>query len=223
MIPKPRTTSPTSRSRSPGGRATRIGSVALAWVALLLALLPAGGTSAQANRGSLAGQLLVASQDLPDPRFARTVVYMVKHDATGAQGFVVNRPLREMPLADLMEQMGLSGEGVSGQVRLQAGGPVESFGVFALHTGEWSAPGTQAVTGGLSVTARPEILRALADAKGPRRVIFLLGYAGWGPGQLEAEMKEGYWLKAAPDEALVFEGDHETKWDRAKSRQRIDL
>jgi putative transcriptional regulator len=166
---------------------------------------------------------LVAADDLPDPRFARTVVYVVRHDAAGAQGFVVNRPLREVSLASLMEQVGLPGEGVSGQVRLQAGGPVESFGVFALHTGEWSAPGTQAVAGGLSVTARPEILRAMADSKGPRRVIVLLGYAGWGPGQLEAEMKGGYWLKAAADESLVFDGEHDTKWARARSRQRIDL
>jgi putative transcriptional regulator len=172
---------------------------------------------------SLAGQLLVASPDLSDPRFARTVVYIIRHDASGALGFVVNRPLGDMPLRALMERMGLPGAGVDGAVRMQAGGPVGSSGVFALHTGEWTGPGTQAVQGGFAVTTQPEILQALARSEGPRRVIFLLGYAGWAPGQLEAEYGNGTWLRAPADEALVFGPDHDTKWERARSRQRIDL
>ena len=189
----------------------------LAWV--LSAAAPAPAPAAP----SLAGQLLVASEEMQDSRFARTVVYVIRHDATGAEGFVVNRPIREIGLGELMEQMGLPGGGVPGMVRLHAGGPVEPFGVFALHTGEWSTPGTRQVPGGLAVTAQAEILRAIAEGRGPRRVLFLLGYTGWGPGQLEAEMKGGYWLRAPADEALVFGPDHESKWDRARTRQKIDL
>jgi putative transcriptional regulator len=165
----------------------------------------------------------VASPDLADPRFARTVVYLVRHDASGALGFVVNRPLGDMPLRVLMEQMGLSGAGVEGAVRMQSGGPVESSAVYALHTSDWTREGTLAVQGGFAVTARSDILEALARTQGPRRVIFLLGYAGWGPGQLEAEYRNGSWLRAPADETLVFGGDDDTKWERARARQRIDL
>jgi putative transcriptional regulator len=222
-MPEPRTPSPSGRAPAWRGRAGRRAGLALVWLAASLSLAAGGSPRAQAQPGSLAGQLLLASEDMPDARFARAVIFVVKHDATGAQGFVVNRPLREIPLAALMEQMGLPGEGVAGQVRLQAGGPVESFGIFALHTGEWSASGTRAVPGGFGVTTQVEILRALAESRGPRRVIFLLGYAGWAPGQLEAEMQSGHWLKAAADEAALFDTDHERKWERAKARQRIDL
>jgi putative transcriptional regulator len=222
-MPKPRTPSPPGRAPAWRGRAAQRACLALVCVAVLLSLLAGGPPRAQAQRGSLAGQLLVASEDMPDARFARAVIFVVKHDAAGAQGFVVNRPLREVPLAALMEQMGLPGAGAPGQIRLHAGGPVESFGIFALHTGEWSTPGTRAVAGGFAVTAQAEILRALAESRGPRRVIFLLGYAGWAPGQLETEMKGGYWLKAGVDEATLFDPDHELKWDRARARQKIDL
>ncbi len=205
------------------GRPTRARRLGPALAALVVFAATAPLRADARLPGTLAGQLLVAAPDLPDPRFARTVIYLVRHDRTGAQGFVVNRPLGEMPLKALMEQMGLSAAGVDGTVRIQAGGPVEGFGVFALHTGDWTGPGTVAVDGGFAVTAQPDILRALARAEGPRRVIFLLGYAGWGPGQLEAEILDGRWLRAPADEALVFGPEHAAKWERARARQRIDL
>jgi putative transcriptional regulator len=122
-----------------------------------------------------------------------------------------------------MERMGLSGAGVGGVVRMHTGGPVDSGAVYALHTSDWTGPGTLGVQGGFSVTTRSEILQAIAQAQGPRSVIFLLGYTGWGPGQLEAEYGKGTWLRAPADEALVFGSDHGTKWERARARQRIDL
>ena len=76
---------------------------------------------------------------------------------------------------------------------------------------------------GYAVTWEPEILRAIAQGKGPRRTLFSVGYAGWGPGQVEAEMKTGHWVKAAADEAVVFDDNDETKWDRAMARRKIDL
>jgi len=202
--------------------------VARSAAALALFAVALGGIDVSPGRSaeprpSLTGQLLVATADMPDPRFARTVIYMVRHDASGAQGLVVNRPLREIPLAALLEQAGVEGKGVKGTVRLHAGGPVEGLRVFVLHTADYTADGTLLVKDGIALTFQPDILHAIAEGKGPRRTLFALGYAGWAPGQLEAEMKTGAWVRASADEALVFDDDHDAKWDRAMARRKIDL
>jgi putative transcriptional regulator len=183
------------------------------------------GHSAEPPPGprTLTGQLLVATDEMPDPRFARTVIYMIHHDAGGAQGIVVNRPLREIPLAVLLEQQGIESQGVRGTIRLYAGGPVDTLRVLVLHTGGYTSEGTLPVRDGIAVTWEPGILRAIALGRGPRRTLFALGYAGWGPGQLEAEIRTGAWVRAAADEALLFDESPETKWDRAMARRKIDL
>lgn len=172
---------------------------------------------------SLAGELLVASADLRDPRFFHTVIYVISHDAGGAQGFVVNRPLGDIALGRLLEQMRMDGSSATGKVRLHNGGPVESLRMFALHTGDYTSASTTAVKDGVSITTDPEVLRAVAAGKGPRRLRLLLGYAGWAPGQLEAEIEAGAWVRAAADESLLFDDDYDTKWSRAQARQKIDL
>jgi len=198
--------------------------VVLVAVALAAIAVTADGSAQPgAGAGSLAGQFLVATPEMQDPRFARTVIYMVRHDATGAQGLVVNRPLREIPLALLLEQTGIESRGVEGTVRLHAGGPVDVLRIFVLHTAEYMSEGTLPVKDGIALTFQPDILDAIARGKGPRRALFAVGYAGWAPGQLEAEMKTGAWARASADEALIFDGDHDTKWDRAMARRKIDL
>jgi putative transcriptional regulator len=196
----------------------------LAAVGLAIASVTPGHT-AEPRPGprDLAGQLLVATDEMPDPRFARTVIYMIRHDATGAQGIVVNRPLREIPLAVLLEQMGMESTGVRGTIRLYAGGPVDTLRILVLHTGGYTSEGTLPVRDGIAVTWEPDILRAIALGRGPRRTLFALGYAGWGPGQLEAELRTGAWVRAAADEALLFDESPESKWDRAMARRKIDL
>ena len=183
---------------------------------------PAGPEEPRAS-ASLAGQLLVATPEMPDPRFARTVIYMIQHDASGAEGVVVNRPLGDIPLATLLKQMRMDSAGVTATVQLHAGGPVNPLGVLILHTAEYTGEGTRVIKNGIALTQEPAILAAIARGKGPRRTFFALGYAGWGPGQLEAEMKAGGWVRAVADEAIVFDGDYEHKWDRAMDRRRIDL
>jgi len=198
--------------------------VVLVAVALAAIAVTAGGSAQPgAGAGSLAGQFLVATPEMQDPRFARTVIYMVRHDATGAQGLVVNRPLREIPLALLLEQTGIESRGVEGTVRLHAGGPVDVLRIFVLHTAEYMSEGTLPVKDGIALTFQPDILDAIARGKGPRRALVAVGYAGWAPGQLEAEMKTGAWARASADEALIFDGDDDTKWDRAMARRKIDL
>jgi putative transcriptional regulator len=212
--------------RSPGAKAlTRLTAVV---VLLGTALGAVDGTSGRSREASLptatvAGQLLVATPDMQDPRFARTVIYMIRHDVSGAQGLVINRPLGDIPLAVLLEYASMPSESVKGTVRLHSGGPVEALRIFVLHTGEYAGDRTLTVRDGIALTWDPDILSAIARGKGPRRVLFALGYAGWGPGQLEAEMKAGAWVRASADEALLFDTDYDSKWDRATARRKIDI
>jgi putative transcriptional regulator len=200
-------------------------SVAVAAAVVLgAALWAAEPADAPVQSAGLAGQLLVATPELEGPTFARTVIYMVRHDArTGAMGLVVNRQLGEVPMAVLLKQSGLPSEGAKGSVRLRVGGPVEATRIVVLHTDDYAGPDTVKVGNGIAVTAELSILQSIAEGKGPRRARFTLGYAGWAPGQLEAEMEAGYWIVVPTDDAIVFDDVHETKWDRAMARRRISL
>jgi putative transcriptional regulator len=175
---------------------------------------------------SLAGQFLVATESLRDPRFARTVIYMVRHDATGAMGLVVNRPVRDMPLAPLLRKFGLDDRGVTGSVRAHYGGPVDIGQGFILHTAEYATQGTERVAGDIALTPQPGVLNALSDiarGAGPRKSLFAVGYAGWAPGQLEGEIEQGSWITVPADEALLFDDDAARKWERATARRRITI
>ena len=194
--------------------------VALAVVALGLAL---AGVAAGQDAGGLAGQLLVATDDLRDPRFHRTVIYLVRHDATGALGLVVNRPLGDVPLARVLEQFGAQEREAAGTLRVHYGGPVEPGRAFMLHTADYAGRETQVIKDGVAVTAHPDVLDALARGQGPRRALFALGYAGWAPGQLEGEIRRGAWIVVPADEALVFDDAAARKWDRAMARRKMDL
>jgi putative transcriptional regulator len=193
-------------------------------VVLGSALWAAEPASTQAQNARLAGQLLVATPELEDPRFTRTVIYMIRHDArTGTMGLVVNRQLGEVPMAVLLKQSGLPGEGAKGSVRLHMGGPVEATRIVVLHTDDYAGPDTVKVANGVAITSDPSILKSIAEGKGPRRARFTLGYAGWAPGQLEAEMEAGYWIVVPSDDTIVFDDAYETKWDRAMAKRRISL
>jgi len=187
----------------------------------------AGAPRAIAPAGqSLAGQFLVATETLRDPRFTQTVIYMVRHDGTGAMGLVVNRPGRDMPLAPLLRKFGLDDRGVTGSVRVHYGGPVEGGQGFMLHTAEYAAPGTERIAGDIAMTPAPGVLTVLRDiarGAGPRKSLFAVGYAGWAPGQLESEIEQGAWITVTADEALLFDEDYARKWNRAMARRRITI
>jgi putative transcriptional regulator len=148
---------------------------------------------------------------------------MVGHDATGAMGLVVNRPLGDMPLERLLELFGGAGAGASGSVRVFSGGPVELGRGFVLHTVDWAGPGTRAIGGGFALTAHPAILDALRRGTGPRRSLLAFGYAGWAPRQLEGEIQRGAWISVPADETLVFDEDDTKKWERAVARGRLSI
>lgn len=201
-----------------------LSAVVAAAVVLGSALWAAEPASTQAQIARLAGQLLVATSELEGPTFTRTVIYMVRHDTrSGAMGLIVNRQLGEVPMAVLLKQSGLPSAGAKGSVRLHVGGPVEATRIFVLHTDDYAGPDTVKVGNGIAITSEPSILQSFTEGKGPRRARFTLGYAGWAPGQLEAEMEAGYWIVVPSDDAIVFDDAYETKWDRAMAKRRINL
>lgn len=177
-----------------------------------------------ATQAILAGQLLVATPDLEDPNFRQTVVYMVHHDEGGAMGLVLNRVLGTGPLDKLLEGLGLDPDGEHEiEVELHYGGPVEAGRVFMLHTPDYRAADTLVVSDLAALTVTPEILQDIAAGKGPKRSMFALGYAGWAPHQLEDELAAGAWVVIEADEALLFDDQSDTKWQRAFDRRGIDL
>jgi putative transcriptional regulator len=172
---------------------------------------------------SLAGQLLIASPSMGDPRFTQTVVLMARHDKNGAFGIVINRPVGERPLASLLEALGEKDAGVEGSVRIFAGGPVQRDLGFVVHSADYRASGTIAVDGRVAVTANRDVLRDIARKQGPKKSLIAFGYAGWGPGQLEGEMALRAWFTAEDDEGLVFDEDRDKVWDAAMKRRTQDL
>ena len=173
---------------------------------------------------SLTGQLLVAMPQMQDPRFARTVIYMCAHgEETGAMGLVINKLLGSLTMGDLLTQLEISpARGNRGQP-VHFGGPVEAGRGFVLHTADYREEATMVIGGNIAVTATLEILRAIGKGEGPRRSLLALGYAGWAPGQLDAEIQANGWLAVAADDDLVFGEDFDGKWQRALKKLGVDL
>lgn len=170
----------------------------------------------------LVGQLLVAMPGMQDTRFAKTVIYMCAHNAEGAMGLVINRALDALSFPDLLEQLDIKTSAALDDIDVHFGGPVETGRGFVLHSPDYLQEGTMVVADGVALTATVEILRAIASGKGPQRHLLALGYAGWGPGQLDSEIKANGWLNVGADEGLVFDTDLNTKWQRAMAKIGID-
>jgi putative transcriptional regulator len=189
----------------------------------LIVTVAADARAEQLARRSLAGRLLVATEALRDPRFAKTVIYVVRHNEKGAFGLIVNLPMADVPYERALRPFGLEVPSGSGQVRVHYGGPVEERRGFVLHTPDWKGEGTTVVDDRFALTDDPKVLQAMAQGTGPRRALFFLGYAGWAPGQLDAEMTTGAWGVAPADERLVFDEDPSQKWIEAMTRRLLDL
>lgn len=206
---------------------TRVKALRLIWlVALLLVLDVPGsapsGLAAPANR-FLAGQLLVASSEMKDPRFAESIIYMVKHDDTGALGLVVNKPVAKATFDELLTGFGIDGKGAKGEIVVHYGGPVTRHQGFVLHSDEWVLDSSTKIKDGIAMTADAKMVQALALGKGPRQSLLILGYAGWAAGQLEMELKANSWFAIGADKSLVFGNEPEKKWRRAMDKRQISL
>ncbi len=172
---------------------------------------------------SLTGQLLIAAPTIGDPRFSHTVILMVRHDKQGAFGIVINRPVGESSIANLLEGAGEDVSGISGNLRIFSGGPVQQELGFVVHSTEYRLDETLDVDGRVAMTANRQVLRDIGHNRGPVKSLFALGYAGWGPGQIEGELARRDWFTTPAEPRLIFDDDRANLWEDAMARRTRDL
>jgi len=171
----------------------------------------------------LTNHFLIAMPAMGDPNFDRTVTFICEHNDDGALGLVINRPM-DLDLAEIFSQMSLEsdkGETEAGPV-LQ-GGPVQVERGFVIHDGEKKWESTLVVSDSVNVTTSRDILEAMAAGDGPEQALVAVGYAGWGPGQLEAEMAANAWLTVPANTEILFDIPFDERWRAAAALIGIDL
>ncbi|VIO67745.1 YqgE/AlgH family protein [Bradyrhizobium ivorense] len=183
-----------------------------------------------ADEGYLDGQLLIAMPVMSDPRFERSVIYMCAHSSEGAMGIIVNRPAGSIDFPGLLVQLDIIQK--ADQIKLpenaemmkvMKGGPVDTGRGFVLHSSDfYIQDATLNIDDDISLTATVDILKAIARGAGPKHAILALGYAGWGPGQLETEIQHNGWLHCDSDPDLIFGADVDEKYYRALRKIGID-
>lgn len=174
------------------------------------------------DNGFFTDQLLVAMPTIIDPQFSRSVVYVWDHDEDGAMGLVVNKPMPDISFPELLSQLeiDLTSELQTDQVNF--GGPVETGRGIVLHTADFQLEGTRILSRGVALTATLDILKAIAEGNGPTRHLFALGYACWGAGQLDDEIRQNDWLHAPLDDEILFGSELDSKWTRAITKLGFD-
>ncbi len=173
---------------------------------------------------NLTGGVLIAMPGMGDDRFDHSVVLICSHSPEGAMGLVVNKPVRDVDFAALLDQLEIPRTPKGRDIRVLMGGPVERGRGFVLHSTDYESEGaTMDIEGGFGMTATTDILKALARGEGPERAILALGYSGWGPGQLEEEIARNDWLTLPQAEAeLIFADEDDAKWTRHLRHMGID-
>ena len=170
----------------------------------------------------LTGKLIVAMPAMGDPRFERAVILVCAHSPDGAMGLIVNKPLPDLSFSDLLTQLNIPHSN-GRDIRVLFGGPVERGRGFVLHSTDYSGgQATTVVAGSFGMTATLDVLEALARGRGPAQAILALGYSGWGPGQLEAEIARNDWLTGEASGALIFGAEAPRKWAQALHSMGID-
>ena len=175
------------------------------------------------NALDLTGSLLLAMPGMVDPRFVHSVIYLTAHSAEGAMGLMVNKPAADLKLSEVLDQLVEGDSTAQSELGVHIGGPVETGRGFVLHSSEYTSQiETMKVAPGFSLTATLDILEDIAAGKGPDKALMMLGYAGWGPGQLEGELAQNGWLTCAADASLVFDLPDTQKWGAALDALGID-
>ena len=160
------------------------------------------------------GQLLLATPKMTDFRFEKAVILICSHSEDGAMGIIVNKPTHELKFADILNQLKIYTKVVSGDQKIYFGGPVEYGRGFVVHSPDYdSSDSSITIREEYFLTASKEILEDIANGRGPKNSLLALGYAGWGPGQLENELFSDSWLMCEPDPNLVFTLQPELKWN----------
>ena len=172
----------------------------------------------------LTGRILLAMPSMGDPRFHKAVIYMCADDENGAMGLVVNHRLPGVDMKDLLTQLEIDKpeDKTVEQIPVLSGGPVETARGFVLHSTDFEQGETIKINEEFSVTGTIDALKAIAQGDGPEELLFILGYAGWGAGQLDEELQQNAWLVLDPDKALIFDVKPDTMWDKAIEKIGID-
>ncbi|MTI42940.1 putative transcriptional regulator [Roseibium hamelinense] len=179
---------------------------------------------------SLEGQFLIAMPNMADGRFENSVIYVCSHSDQGAMGLVLNQVAKHLSLEDLLLQLDILNDETAillpdeiKQMNVFKGGPVEVERGFVLHSDDYVIErSTLEISHGVCLTATLEILKAIADGRGPENAILALGYSGWAPGQLEREIQANGWLTCEADKAIIFDPEFDTKWQKALSSIGVD-
>lgn len=177
------------------------------------------GDPGRDHRDFLTGKLLIAMPNMTDPRFEKSVLLMVSHDPAHAMGVVINKPLADIELGDLLEQLAIDPREGAGGEQVFYGGPVQTDRGLVIHTLDYRSPQTMIVADRFGVTASKEILVDIGGRgttrKPPEKFMLAIGHAGWGAGQLESEIAVNAWCHSEASESLIFGSDRSDTWNAA--------
>lgn len=170
----------------------------------------------QFTEANLSGKFLIAMPGMADTRFDHSVIYLCAHSPEGAMGLIVNKPSQDVKLVSLLEQLDIATGELKEDIQVHFGGPVEHGRGFVLHSKDYDAGETTLqVDQKFGMTATLTILEDMSKGEGPEKALLALGYAGWGPGQLENEILENGWLTSDAHPEIVFEMSDAAKWEAA--------
>lgn len=171
----------------------------------------------------LSGKFLIAMPGMGDGRFEKSVIFVCAHSEDGALGLIINKPAPDLSFVDLLDQLDINTPCGAPDIGVHVGGPVEHGRGFVLHSGDYTrASSTLQIDDRIGMTATLDILQDIACGQGPKASLLALGYSGWGPGQLEDEIKRNGWLTCDSAPEIVFDGENATKWERALAILGID-
>ncbi|MGA7674704.1 MAG: YqgE/AlgH family protein [Rhizomicrobium sp.] len=178
----------------------------------------------QNGESFLEGKLLIAMPGMPDPRFEKSVIFMCAHSAQSAMGLIINKPIDGLSFHELMPKLGIGVTANRPDAPILFGGPVQMGRGFVLHSADYGGEDTTlSLTPEISLTATVDILRAISEGRGPEKSILALGYAGWGEGQIEEEIKANGWIHCDADTRLVFDTDYASRWRTAIAKLGADI
>ena len=178
----------------------------------------------QQGEGFLEGKLLIAMPGMLDPRFEKSVIFMCAHSHDGAMGLIINKPIDGISFHELMMKFDINVMPGATSLPILFGGPVQMGRGFVLHSADYASPDTSmSVSGEYSLTATVDVLRAIAEGHGPKKAVLALGYAGWGTGQIEAEIMANGWIHCDADEHILFDTDYDAKWKTALAKLGADI
>ena len=175
------------------------------------------------TRDTYTGKFLLAMPGMGDPRFEKSVIYICSHTSEGAMGLMINHPASTLDFPQLLNELKIPAPDNISDVPVYLGGPVEQGRGFVLHSADYAQDTTMVVSETVALTATVDILKALSKGEGPKNHLLVLGYAGWGAGQLEQEMQENAWHMSNADDEIIFHTPDESKWTLAMAQLGVDV